>query len=140
MKEIALAIPRALREDPVIFSFVGTDSDGSVKVYSEVAKSDEKVPYIVFTSAIPGGNLVEPVYGDARAHIIISYAISCWGRSSQEAWKLADYVDDALEHSDLVVTPYEVMSLLLTRWPQEHPDQDSLSRQVLLNYELQLGR
>lgn len=140
MKNQALAMKRVLSADPGIITKVGFDADNSVKVYQTLARENTKVPYIIIGIIPSGPQSIQPVYGDAQVMQVWRYAVSCWARNSQEAWELAEIAHDATEAGDFIVEPYTFAHLRMLSVPAEHPDRDTPYRQVLITYELMVGR
>lgn len=138
MKNEALAVLRALKEDTVVVSFVGLDPDNSPKVYQSKVRENVSAPYILVGLSPQADN--QGVYGDPDVWQVWNPVVSCWGRNSQEAWGLADVVDEAMRQADFVVEPYSTVLLQRRFSPAEYPDRDSPWIQVLIQYELKLGR
>lgn len=140
MKNQALAMKRMLSMDPALIAKIGFDADNSPKVYQTTVREDTKVPYVLIGIVPSGPDSVRPVYGDPQVLQIWRYAVSCWARNSQEAWDLADIVHDATEAGDFIVEPYGHMQLQMMGIPTELSDRDTPYRQVLILYELMVGR
>lgn len=132
-------IRHALRGDPIVQAVVGNDDDGETKVYASVAKKDVKAPYIVIQIPQIGGGPI-PVYGDGEVLEGFRVVLTSWGRTADEAWQVADVADDALKRGDYSYEPYELIQLMRVSSPQELPDRDTPLRQVIVQYQLALGR
>jgi hypothetical protein len=138
MKNQIDAIRRALRHDAIIRDIIGIDENGEIKVYVSVGKPDVVAPYIVLNTIPVNG--ISGVYGDEYAIEVIPLQISNWGRDPNEAWQLADIVDDAFIHADFEFEPYTHMRTVRTTNAQELPDRDTNLTQVVVQYEVAISR
>jgi hypothetical protein len=138
MIDLMGAIRRALRDDPLIKAVVGQDADTEVKVYSSVGKPDVQAPYIVF-GLIPGPGPIG-TYGRPDAWEPFTIQTTSWGRTPQEAWSVADILDDAIVSADYVFEPGYLARVARVSTPEELPDRDTNLRQVVVQYEFKVGR
>lgn len=138
MKQIVDSIRRALRLDPKIMALVGLDTDQEVKVYQGIGKSNVSAPYIVL--AIIPGIAPEGVYGDDYVLQDVMVRIAAWGRQSNEAWQLAEFIQEAFENADYSVEPWEMMRVHRTSFPREMADRDTNLVQVNTDYIFRLSR
>ena len=138
MKQIVDAIRRALRDDPIIVATVGLDKDGETKVYQGLGKTNVEAPYIVL-AVIPG---VAPdgVYGDDYVVQNVMLQATAWGRNANEAWQVAEVIQDAFEHSDYSVEPWELMRVRRGSFPREMTDRDTNMIQVNTDYVFRFSR
>lgn len=137
MKSFVDSLRHLLRADPEIVARVGTDDDDEIKVYQGVGKTDVDAPYIVF--GIIDGTSV-PTFGQDHTVQEVNFQVTAWGRTSSEAWNLAEVIDDALEVGDWDVVPYEPISLRRIQFPQELPDRDTQLRQVPIQYRFVMAK
>lgn len=135
---IVRTIRRALREDPILDAIVGKDKDGEVKVYTPLGKANITAPYVTFGIVPIGGPI--PVYGDSEVLEDFEVGITSWGRTSIEAWDVADAADDAIKLADYSFEPWELVQVIRTTTPEEAGDRDTDLRQVRVRYRFMLGR
>lgn len=138
MKLIAEAPKNVLREDGIVVSIVGADADGETKVYQGIGKTDSVAPFIVI-GTIPFLD-DDGVYGDDHPIITYEFQTSCWGRTEQEAWILADACDEALMLAQWTVDPYVLMKIRREGMPTSLPDRDTDLRQVQARYRARFSR
>jgi hypothetical protein len=138
MKEIIEGIRRVLRNDSLVSSLIGTDSDGEVKIYQGIAKLDSSAPYIVM-NVVPGDRPIS-VYGSSHAVEVLTVQITAWGRNSKESWQLAEAIQDAVEVGQYDVGLWDFMKGKRSAFPGELPDRDTALVQIPTQYEFQFGR
>lgn len=138
MRNLVQPIRHALRADPILEAMVGQDAQGEVKVYTPIGKSNIVAPYIAFVMVPVAGPV--SVYGDDEVMEPFQVAFTSWGRDSNEAWAVADVMDDAIKRGDYDYAPYELIQVLRISTPDEMPDRDTDMRQVMVRYQFVLGR
>ena len=138
MKEVVESIRRVLRRDALIFSLIGVDPDGEVRIYQGVAKSDATPPYIIM-NVVPGDSPIG-VYGDDYAIEVLTVQLTAWGRHSKEAWQLADAIQDAVSLGDYEADPWGFMKARRVTFPNELPDRDTALVQIPAQYEFKFGK
>lgn len=138
MKDVIESIRRVLRNDSLIFSIVGEDVDGEIKVYQAIAKQDSDAPYIVMAPA-PGAAPIS-AYGEMYAIETFTLQLTPWGRNSKEAWQLSDAIQDAVEVGQYDAGAWSFMKGKRITFPQELPDRDTGLVQVPVIYEFQFGK
>lgn len=138
MKQIVDAIRHALRDDPIIEVAVGMDTDGEVKVYQALAKTNVEAPYIVLTY-VPGV-MPDGVYGDDYVIQNVMLQATAWGRNASEAWQITEVIQEAFEKADYAVEPWALMRAARASFPREMPDRDTNMVQVNTDYVFLFSR
>lgn len=131
-------IRRALRSDAIIAAMIGKDENNEIKVYTTIAKTNAQAPYVVVQIVPASGP--EGAYGNLNVWEPFQIQVTSWGRSPQEAWSLADVVDNAMILADYSFEPAELALVRRQSTPVELNDRDTNLRQVIVRYELKLGR
>lgn len=136
--QVSAAHVHVMREDPMILAIVGVDDLGNVKVFEGVARTDTKPPYVVIqqvpTLADTG------VYGDDYVVMMTEFQVASWGRSPDEARRLADACHDALRTGHWLVDPWSLMKVYRLGVPVLAPDRDTDLLQVQVRYRAMFGR
>lgn len=130
-------IRHALRADPILAALVGQDAAGEVKVYTPLAKSGTKGPYVTFAMG-PGGPI--GTYGDLESIEPFRVIFGSWCEGQREAWQLADAVDDAIQRADYSFEPYYIIYIKRATTPEEYVDRDLGLNWTRVEYDFALGR
>lgn len=141
MNEVRRAVEYIYEMDPLIEAYVGRDSDGEVKFYNLVAKSNVEPPFAVWQ--IIDGPISEGHFGDLHAIEPVDVQVTCWGRNANEAWALfGTAINPAFEDAqvDVELTPYKLMHVRRVGGPNENMEPETRWVSVPSVYRFAIGR
>jgi len=132
MREVWLAMGDVLRADEVLNGILGLDEFGFPKIYgSATDRPAPTEPPFVYYQVIPGR---EPagIYQDIEALGGADVQVTSWGRTSDEVWRINQFVYDAIRAGDWEtrLLPLHFMRVKRSQSPGELPDRDTNWRQV----------
>lgn len=101
-----------LKGDPILDAHLGRDKWGHRKIKEIRGKPEWTAPYLIWATL--DVDTPEGTYGDLKAIEAIPFQLGSWAKTADEAWKLFEVAEEALDRMDNLpeMAPYTLMSIL----------------------------
>jgi hypothetical protein len=145
MREILVGTKQVLTHDVILVGLVGyepllPEGNAQPKIYEMLAPKMTQAPFVVF-ARVPG-DLPEGTYADRQAIQSVPVQMTSWGRDAEEAWTIAQAVDDAVNLGDwnAWLFPFERFSIIRSGDELALSDEDTAWIQVPATYHIKIAR